>query len=183
MYNGAARRAIPLVWIRWYNHAMQFLESILSNAPVLGDILLGAAVIVLLAMIFLMHRKMKRFLVDADTHNIADSLESVSNDLKELKAFRNELEKYLTSVEKRIRKSVQSVHTIRFNPWHGTGEGGSQSFATAFMNEEGDGVVISSLYSRDHVSVFGKPIKKKSSQHELSEEEQRAIDEAGKNLE
>lgn len=159
------------------------LNQILSNAPLLGDIVLAIAVVILLVIVFLMHRKMRRFLVDADAHNIADSLASVSGDLRDLKSFRDDLEKYLTTVEKRLRKSVQSVHTIRFNPWHGTGEGGSQSFATAFMNEEGDGVVISSLYSRDHVSVFGKPLKKKTSQHELSDEEKRAVEEAGKGLE
>ena len=50
------------------------------------------------------------------------------------------------------------------------------------INEEGDGVVISSLYSRDHVSVFGKPVKNHASEHGLSEEEKESLDEARKNL-
>ncbi|MDE2188580.1 MAG: DUF4446 family protein, partial [Patescibacteria group bacterium] len=41
---------------------------------------------------------------------------------------------------------------------------------------------ISSLYSRDHVSVFGKPIKKHASEYELSEEEKEAIKEAKNKL-
>ena len=159
------------------------MEFILGNLTLVAVIILGIVVLILLAIVIMMHLKMRRFLVDADSHNIADSLESVSTDLDEIKSFRGELEKYLSSVEKRLRKSVRSVHTVRFNPWHGSGEGGDQSFATAFMDEEGDGVLISSLYSRDHVSVFGKPLKKRESQHELSDEEKKAVEEAAKGLE
>ena len=159
------------------------MEFIIGNMTLVAVIVLGIVVLILLAIVIMMHMKMRRFLVDADSHNIADSLESVSTDLDEIKSFRGELEKYLASVEKRLRKSVRSVHTVRFNPWHGSGEGGDQSFATAFMDEEGDGVLISSLYSRDHVSVFGKPLKKRESQHELSDEEKKAVEEAAKGLE
>ena len=162
---------------------MEMLTTALNNPLIDAVAVLGIVVIALLVIVISMHRKLKRFLVDTDSASIADSLAAVSGDLKDLKSYREDLETYLTTDETRVRKSVQSVHTIRFNPWHGTGEGGSQSFATAFMNQDGDGVVISSLYSRDHVSVFGKPLKQKSSQHELSEEEQRAVEEAGKNLE
>ena len=162
---------------------MSFLASITNNPPVIGCIVLGIAVVILLVIVLLMHRKMKRFLINADADSIADSLRSVSTDLSDIKAFRGDMEKYLTSVEKRLRKSIRSVHTVRFNPWSGTGEGGNQSFATAFMNEDGDGVIISSLYSRDHVSIFGKPLKQRASQHELSTEEERAVAEAANGLE
>ena len=162
---------------------MNTVTTLSSNLPLIIDIILGIAVIALIVTVVSLHRKLKRFLVGVDSKNITDSLSSVSADLSELKSFRDELEKYLTGVEKRLHKSIQAVHTIRFNPWHGTGEGGSQSFATAFMNEDGDGVVISSLYSRDHVSVFGKPLKKRGSAHELSNEEKQAVDEAAGSLE
>ena len=125
---------------------------------------------------------MRRFLVAVDAHNISDSLAHVSSNLKDLQSFRGDMETYLTDVEKRLQKSVQSVHTVRFNPFKGTGGGGNQSFATTLLNEHGDGVIISSLYARDHVSVFSKPIKKHSSEHELTEEERESLDIAKKGL-
>jgi hypothetical protein len=154
----------------------------ITNPLVIGIIILGIIAIVELALIIVLWRKMSRFLVDADADSITDSLASVSGDLNTLKAFRTDLEEYLAGVEKRLRKSVRSVHTIRFNPWKGSGDGGNQSFATAFMNEEGDGVVLSSLYSRERVSIYGKPLKKHGSEHELSEEEAQAVEEAKKGL-
>lgn len=125
---------------------------------------------------------MRRFIVGLDAHHIGDSLTSVSSDLKELQTFRGEIEKYLTDVERRLKKSVQSVHTVRFNPFKGTGGGSNQSFATTLLTEDGDGVIISSLYARDHVSVFGKPVKGHESVHELSEEEQESLEAAKKQL-
>lgn len=56
--------------------------------------------------------------------------------------------------------------------------GSKQSFATALLNEHGDGVVISTLYSRERTSVFAKPIKKFDSEYELTPEETQALTEA-----
>ncbi|MFA6295183.1 MAG: DUF4446 family protein [Candidatus Paceibacterota bacterium] len=148
----------------------------------LGFIILSIATLILLGLVIWMYIKLHRFLIGINSHNISDSLNHVSNNLKDLQGFRNEMETYLTSVEKRLRKSVQSVHTVRFNPFKGVGAGGNQSFATAFLTEEGDGVIISSLYSRDHVSVFSKPIKNHLSEHEMSDEEKEALDKAKNNL-
>lgn len=159
------------------------MEAILNDPFAITIVILSIAVLVLLGLVISMHLKLRRFLVGIDSNNVGDSLDSLRGELNDLKSFRFEMENYLTKVEKRLRKTLKSVHTVRFNPWHGSGEGGNQSFATAFMNEDGDGVLISSLYSRDHVSVFGKPLKGGSSLHELSDEEKKAVEEARKGLE
>ena len=156
---------------------MSFLSQ---NGLLIGFIILTIAVIVLFGFVIWMYATLRRFLVGIDSKHIGDSLSFVSANVHELQAFRKELESYLVNVEQRLKKSVQSVHTVRFNPFKGTGGGGNQSFATAFLNEDGDGVVISSLYSRDHVSVFSKPISKHTSEYELSEEEREAVDRAKK---
>ena len=144
------------------------MQSLLSNPLGIAIIVLSIVVIILLVMVIMMQAKMRRFLVNVDSDSITDSLSFVGSGLEDLKGFRAEIEEYLKSVEKRLRKSVQSVHTVRFNPFQGTGGGGNQSFATAFINEEGDGVIVSSLYSRDHVSIFAKPVKKQKTDHSLS---------------
>jgi len=158
------------------------MTPLLENPLAILVIILLITTIVLLVMVISMHRKLKSFLVDVDSRNIAESLVSVSTDLRSLQSFKTELETYLSGVEKRLRKSVQSVHTIRFNPFKGTGGGSNQSFATTLITEEGDGVILSSLYSRDHVSVFAKPIKKHVTEHELSEEEGESLENAQKGL-
>jgi hypothetical protein len=139
-------------------------------------------IIVLAMLIIRLEYKMKKFLVSKSSKNIDDSLENIDARTRDLESFRIELETYLKTVETRLRKSIQAVHTLRFNPFKGTGGGGNQSFATSFINEEGNGVVISSMYSREHISIFSKPIKKFQSEFELSEEEDQSLTEARKNL-
>lgn len=144
-------------------------------------ILIGC-IVVLAVLVIRLEYKMKKFLISKSSTNIDDSLVDLHARTKELESFRNELETYLKTVEVRLRRSIQGVATIRFNPFKGTGSGGNQSFSTTFLNEEGDGVVISSMYAREHVSIFSKPIKKHTSEFELSEEEKNTLLEARKNI-
>jgi hypothetical protein len=48
----------------------------------------------------------------------------------------------------------------------------------AIVDDHGDGVILSSLYSRERVSIFAKPIIKGKPQYDLTEEEQKVLDEA-----
>ena len=50
-----------------------------------------------------------------------------------------------------------------------------QSFAVALLSENGDGAVLSSLYARDRMSVFAKPVKNFSSEFEMTEEEKEVL--------
>ena len=46
------------------------------------------------------------------------------------------------------------------------------------LNEDGDGVVLSSLYSRERMSIFAKPILNRKSVYELTSEEKEALEKA-----
>ncbi len=159
---------------------MTFLYS--PNFLFIGFITLTVITLVLIALVISLYSKLRRFLVPLDAAHIGESLNHVSENLKDLSQFKIDMEVYLKQVEKRLRKSVQSVHTVRFNPFKGTGGGGNQSFATTLLNEDGDGVIISSLYSREHVSVFSKPVVKSASEYELSDEEKESLENAKKEL-
>ena len=109
--------------------------------------------------------------------SIEESIAVLTRESKEAKKFRFELEKYLTLAESRLRGSVQGIGVVRFNPFT-NGQGGNQSFATAFLDERGDGVVFSTLYARDRVGVYAKPIEQGASTFELTDEEKEAVQKA-----
>ena len=144
-------------------------------------ILLILIILALLYFIYHLNQKLSKFLIGGST-NLDEAISSVGKSLEELTKFRNDMESYLITVEKRLKKSVQSINTVRFNPFKGTGSGSNQSFSTTFLNEEKDGVIISSLYSRDHISVYSKPVNKGDSEYELSDEERESLNAAKKNL-
>ncbi|MBX4209401.1 DUF4446 family protein [Candidatus Parcubacteria bacterium] len=144
-----------------------------------STILIGVLAIVVLVLtvdIYCLRRKIKKMLRNEKACDICESIATLDADVKKLEGFRNEMESYLKNVEMRLRRSSQATETVRFDAFRGQGAGGGQSFATAFLNQDGDGCVLSSLYSRDRVSVFSKPIAKfESGQVSLSEEEHRAV--------
>ncbi len=136
-------------------------------------------VIGLIAYTIYLHQKINK-LLRGESENLEESVHTVIKELNDVQKFREELEPYLSTVEKRLRRSLQGLHTLRFDPFKGDGSGGKQSFASAFLSEDGDGVIISSLHSRDRMSVYSKPISKFSSPFDLTEEEAVALREAKK---
>lgn len=164
------------------NSALSLIEQ-LSKSPYLSLSLFISFIIclVLIGWVLRLERKLSRLLGD-NSVSLEHALETLHKQAKTSEEFQNELEKYLETVETRLNKNIQSVETVRFNPFKGSGSGGNQSFSTAFLNEKGDGVVISSLYTRDRVSVFAKPVKKLNSEFELSDEEKESIEKASTGL-
>ncbi len=53
--------------------------------------------------------------------------------------------------------------------------GGEQSFSLVLLDERGDGLVMSSVYSRSDVRVYAKSIQNGQPSHKLSGEEQKAL--------
>lgn len=147
------------------------------DPEILIYILLGILAILLIWIIRL-EIKLRHVLRGKNAVNLGDSIVGLDKDIKEILGTQKEAEEYLKTVETRLRQSVQGVHTVRFNPFKGTGVGGNQSFATAFINEKGDGVVISSMHSRDRTSIYAKPIVNSKSEYELTTEEKEAITKA-----
>jgi hypothetical protein len=145
----------------------QDLEPIL---PALG---LGIAVLALLLALFALLRP-RRPAQTAVKARPEDSLEAtVAAELRRLSA----LETRVDSLDQRGRRAVQRLGVVRFNPFEDTGS--NQSFALALLDDRGDGVVISSLHSRQSTRIYLKPINGGRSETALSEEEARALKQAG----
>ncbi len=137
--------------------------------------ILGAAIVVLVAWLILLERRIGRLVAGKDAASLEGTISKGQKDLAELFVFKKAVEEEMGELDKRIKKKLHGVRMVRFNPFAGTGSGGNQSFATAFLDEEGSGAVLSSLYSREKVSIFAKPVKNRTSEFELSEEEKEVL--------
>lgn len=124
----------------------------------------------------------RRLLKGSDGKSLESVIASNKKAIEAMQKFRAELEEYLKNVEKRLRHGARGVSAVRFNPFSGDGSGGNQSFAVALINEDGDGIILSSLYSREKTSVFAKPVSKHRSEHELTNEEKQVLRQAGESL-
>jgi hypothetical protein len=142
----------------------------------------GIVLLVLLITVLFLHIRVSRLLKGKDAKTLEDSWSSLVTDIEKLDAFSKKAQEYFKNVEKRVTRSTQVVETLRFNAFKGDGLGGNQSFATALLDEHGDGVIISSISSRERTSIFAKPIKNFASTIELSDEERQTIENAKQKL-
>lgn len=72
------------------------------------------------------------------------------------------------------RHALSRVGLVRYNPFEDTGA--DLSFSMAVLTDELNGVVLTSLWGRDEVRVYAKPVESGASRYALSQEEKQSID-------
>ncbi|MFG1624509.1 DUF4446 family protein [Kribbella sp. NPDC049227] len=88
----------------------------------------------------------------------------------ELKKLGKELE--VTRGE--LRETLQHLAVVRYDAFGDTG--GKLSWSMALLDDQGDGVVLTSINSRADARTYAKEIKAFASEAKLSPEEEEAID-------
>jgi len=121
-------------------------------------------------------RRLRTFFSGKDAKSLEDVFVLLRREMMEARRTLQDVDARIREARERLRGSVQNVGMVRFNPFRDAG--GDQSFCIALLDEKQNGVVISSLYARDGVRVYGKPIQAGASTYTLSEEERQAISKA-----
>lgn len=121
-------------------------------------------------------KRLKKFFAGKKAKDLEENIDILEENISKLKSAKENIEKELIEVNKKLKKSIRGLETIRFNPF--PDQGSNQSFAVGMVNEDGDGVVFSSLYSRERMSIFAKPVKNGKSEYELTTEEKEVLKKA-----
>ena len=135
--------------------------------------ILSFFIAIILCWILIIEIRLKRIFSGFKAKNMESLIAELTKKTKELEEERKKTELQITSIDKRLAQSIRNIETVRFNPFPQVG--GNQSFAISLLNDEGNGVVISSLYARDRTSLFAKPIKAGQSEFELTKEEKSVL--------
>jgi hypothetical protein len=72
-----------------------------------------------------------------------------------------------------IEGSVRNVALLRYDAFEDVG--GRLSFSCALLDDQGNGVVLTSINGRQETRVYAKPVSSGTSSHNLSLEEEEAI--------
>jgi hypothetical protein len=139
-------------------------------------VLTGLAILAGLFWIVKTEKRFRKIFMGKKANDLEESIIALGEDIKKLTATKDSAERELSSINKKLKQSIRGLGTVRFNPF--PDQGSNQSFAIGIMNEEGDGVIISSLYSRERMSIFAKPVKGGKSEYELTNEEKEALKKA-----
>jgi len=76
-------------------------------------------------------------------------------------------------LRQRVSTMVRTVGFTRYDAFHDVG--GHLSYSAAFLDEAGDGVVLSAINGRSETRSYAKPVRGGHSDHNLSDEERTAI--------
>lgn len=132
--------------------------------------------IALLAAVFLTRRRFKIFLRGKNGRNLEDLIDKSAAEIGRINLGLAKINKRQDDQEKTLETAIRKVGVVRFNPFKNTG--GDQSFAIALLNSGDSGIVISSLYLREGMRIYAKPVERAKSKYPLSAEEEEAIKKA-----
>lgn len=143
----------------------------------LGGIIATAFwLLILTILIWRLHAHYNKLTGGQNGRNLKSILEDL---LKEVSFSRKELDnlkQFTNKLQKDGLFHIQKVGLVRFNPFKDTG--GDQSFIISLVDGNNTGVIISGLYSRSGTRWYAKKVVNgKSVEHELSDEEKKALEE------
>jgi hypothetical protein len=110
------------------------------------------------------------------TVDIVEHVGSLDEKLANLRVAVEDLTLAARDHDVRIDATLSRVGIVRFDAYHDLG--GRQSTAVAFLNTLGDGVVITTVVSRDFARMYVKLIRDGASDIPLAPEESEALDQA-----
>ncbi|PIR85092.1 hypothetical protein COU15_02435 [Candidatus Kaiserbacteria bacterium CG10_big_fil_rev_8_21_14_0_10_45_20] len=148
-----------------------------------NDIVVSIVIVLLVGMflaILVLSQRITKLTAGTNGRSLEGTIQGLQKRTSALETYAMENSRTIKDIEYRLARSVQNISTERFDPFQNAS--GQQSFASAFLNENGDGVVISGIHARDGVRVYSKEVHSFSSERELSEEEEKVIAKAKKEL-
>lgn len=105
--------------------------------------------------------------------NLAETVEHYFTSVKNTENQLDAIQKNYKRLSSIAAASIQKTAIIRFNPFKTTG--GDQSFVLALLDNHDNGLLLTSIHSREGTRVYIKPVQYGSSDHTLSKEEQSAL--------
>jgi len=102
-----------------------------------------------------------------------DRIATLERRVADAQTARLTVEQRLAALEHVAEREVPRVGFVRYNAF--TDVGSELSYALALLNKRGDGVVVSSIWSREETRTYGKAVQNFTSAQDASAEELAAI--------
>ncbi len=123
-------------------------------------------------------KKWRTIHASADLESVYKQTVDVVNEMKdEMNHFGNQI----TAVREEMQNKVDTPVMKRFNAFAEMGS--DLSYSVAFLDGHKNGVVLTSIYSRQDSHTYGKPVFKGDSNYPLTDEEQAVISDNGSSKE
>ena len=137
---------------------------------------LFAAVGVLFFLYSRLRRRLTAFMQGQNAASLEQSLRTITERNTVVEKTLTAHKQALEDLHARLSGSIRGLSLVRYNAFHDVG--GLQSFAAGFLDEHGNGFILSIVASRNHVGIYAKPVEEFASTVELTKEEAEALKKA-----
>lgn len=160
------------------------MTSLTASLPeVILGLIVAVAFLVILNIIFWFKlkstKKRMNRLLSRGSVGLEESILKYYSGVEENQSKINDLQARVALLEGWQASPIQHVSLVRFNAFENVGS--NLSFSAALLDDNGSGLIISSIYGREDSRIFAKPIEKEKSAYRLSQEEEKAIYQAMNN--
>jgi len=121
-------------------------------------------------------KRFNRFTRGEGKQNLGQLFEEYNQEIDSMQSDISILKEESSHLFKRVDQLKGKVGMVRYNAF---GEQGNDlSYSIAILDDQQNGIVITSIYNREQSNSYAKPIEKGTSSYRLSEEEKNAIQKA-----
>lgn len=128
---------------------------------------------VLLVYLTRQNRRIQALTRGMEGQNLEETLTAHMTKVEQTERRMDGLEQAVGVLQAQIPNCLQRVNLVRFDAFDDVG--GEQSFSLGLLNQRGDGIVMTGVYSRMDVRVYAKSIQNGKTSHALSQEEERVL--------
>lgn len=121
-----------------------------------------------------LYRKYDRFMRGKDMESMEDTVVSQFERIEKLEASDREKKEQIDAILKNLRSVYQKTGLVKYDAFREMS--GKLSYALAMLDQDNNGIMVSSMYSREGCYSYVKEIVRGKSSINLSEEEEQALD-------
>lgn len=153
----------------------------IDTAYILAGMLLFIVVLLIITIITLcklnkLRRKLDRYMRGKDAESLEETILSCMEKAEKVDQMNQILREDIIGLRKNQKITFQKMGMIRYNAFREMS--GDLSYALALLDQEENGFLINSVYSREGGYSYIKEIKNGESEILLSEDEQKALEKA-----
>ena len=137
-------------------------------------IILACLVFFLALQVYLLRKKLSHFMRGTSGESLEEIVKETLEKVKALESYAEKSSEKIKTLQSKEKELLVRPELLRYKALEGASS--NQSFSLAFLNNIGDGVVLTTLHVRDRVSFYAKKIINFKADVDLSEEEKEVIE-------
>ncbi|AJA50117.1 hypothetical protein CPAST_c40880 [Clostridium pasteurianum DSM 525 = ATCC 6013] len=162
---------------------MQNIIEIYNNLSIYIVGILIILIIILLINMFVnikainrLESKYRKLTRGVENNNIEELIESYMDKIDNINNDSIKIKNEYNGINEKVNKCLQNISIVRYKAFEDVGS--DLSFSIALLDNNNDGVVITSIYGRNESTTYAKPIDKGISRYDLSDEEEYVLKDA-----